>query len=196
MDYIEFIKFPFQEKEWVKKLLLGCILLIIPVVNIVALGYFVECIRIGMVGKTVLPEWVDWETYLKQGLLAILISLAYMGIPLLFTFVLQMIPILGVIVSSVVTLIAGAMVPMAIANSVIGNSLLDAFKFGEIMYNIKKVIDQYAPAYFIMVLIIAIVPVIIVGVPIISFAGVFLLFYSAVVFSNYMGQLYNHATNA
>ena len=51
MDYGEFIKFPFQDREWLKKMVLGCIILIIPIVNILALGYFVECIRLGMQGK-------------------------------------------------------------------------------------------------------------------------------------------------
>jgi hypothetical protein len=72
LDYGEFIKFPFQDREWLKKMVLGCIILIIPIVNILALGYFVECIRLGMQGKNFLPEWSDWEFYMRQGLMALL----------------------------------------------------------------------------------------------------------------------------
>ncbi len=196
MDYFEYIKFPFHDREWLKKMLLGCIFMIIPIVNILVLGYFVECIRLGIRGKTMLPDWADWELYLRQGLMTLLIFVAYLGIPMLFTFILHIVPILGIMVSSIVTLLAGAMVPMAIANCAITSNILDAFKFGEIMYNIKQVIDYYAPAYLIMALITAIAPAIVVGIPIISFAGIFLMFYSWVVYANYMGQLYHQATNS
>ncbi len=192
MDYLEYAKFPFNDREWLKKTLLGCIFMIIPIVNILVLGYFVECIRLGIQGKTILPEWADWELYLRQGLMAVLIFVAYLGIPMLFTFILHIIPILGIMVSALVTLLACAIVPMAIANCVISGNVVDAFKVGEIIYHIKKVIDYYAPAYLIMAIITAIAPAIVVGIPIISFAGVFLMFYSGLVFSNYIGQLMSH----
>ncbi len=195
MEYLEYVKFPFHDREWLKKMLLGCIFMIIPIVNILVLGYFVECIRLGIRGKTILPDWADWEIYLRQGLMALLIFAAYLGIPMLFTFILHIVPILGIMVSAIVTLLAGAMVPMAIANCTITSNILDAFKFGEIIYKIKHVIDYYAPAYLIMAIITAISPAIVVGIPIISFAGIFLMFYSGVVYSNYMGQLYHQATN-
>lgn len=196
MEYLEYVKFPFQDREWLKKMLLGCIFMIIPIVNILVLGYFVECIRLGTGGKNILPDWADWEMYLRQGLMALLIFIAYLGIPMLFTFILHIVPILGIMVSAIVTLLAGAMVPMAIANCTSTSNILDAFRFGEIIYKIKQVIDYYAPAYLIMAIITAIAPVIVVGIPIISFAGIFLMFYSGAVYSNYMGQLYHQASTS
>ncbi len=195
IDYIEYVKFPFSDREWLKKMLLGCIFMIIPIVNILVLGYFIECVRLGIQGKTILPDWSDWEFHFRQGLMALLIFVAYLGIPLLFTFILHIVPILGIMVSSIVTLVAGAMVPMALANTAVANNILDAFKFGEILYSIKQVIDYYAPAYLIMAIITALAPAIIVGIPIISFAGIFLMFYSGVVYSNYIGQLYHQASS-
>ncbi|KUG04445.1 hypothetical protein ASZ90_018113 [hydrocarbon metagenome] len=195
MDHMEYLKFPFRDREWLKKMLLGCIFLIIPIVNILVLGYFVECIRLGIRGKTILPDWSDWEFYLRQGFMALLIFIVYLGIPLLFTFILHIVPILGVMVSSIVTLLAGAIVPMALANSALNNNVMDAFRIGEILDNIKQVIDYYAPAYLIMAIITAIAPAVAVGIPIISFAGVFLMFYSGIVYSNYIGQLYHQSSS-
>lgn len=190
MNYGEYVKFPFQDRDWLKKMILGCIVLIIPIVNILALGYFVECIRLGMQGKTYLPEWSDWEFYLRQGLMALLIFIVYIGVPMLLTLILHIVPILGVMVSSLIVLLAGAMVPMALACAARGNNIGDAFRVGEVWYRIQRVMEAYVPAYLIMALITAVAPVIVVGVPIISFVGVFLLFYAGVVFSNYTGQLY------
>jgi hypothetical protein len=193
MDYMEYLKFPFRDREWLKKMLLGCIFMIIPLVNILVLGYFIECIRLGIRGETKLPDWSDWEFHLRQGLMAVLVFLIYLGVPLLFTFILHIVPILGIMVSSIVTLLAGAMVPMALANAAVYGNLMEAFRLGEILYRIKQVIDYYAPAYLIMAVVTALAPAIIVSLPIISFAGVFLMFYSGLVYSNYTGQLYQQA---
>jgi hypothetical protein len=190
LDYGEFIKFPFQDREWLKKMVLGCIILIIPIVNILALGYFVECIRLGMQGKNFLPEWSDWEFYMRQGLMALLIFIVYLGVPALLTLILHIVPILGVMVSSIVVLLAGAMVPMALACAIHEDNIAGAFRLGEVWYRIQKVMENYIPAYVIMAVITAVAPVIVMGVPIISFLGVFLMFYASVVFSNYVGMLY------
>ncbi len=190
MNYGEYVKFPLEDRDWLKKMILGCVILIIPIVNILALGYYMECIRLGIQGKTYLPEWSDWEYYFRQGMMALLIFIVYLGIPLFLTLILHIIPILGVMVSSIVILLAGALVPMALAGAARDNHISAAFSFGEVFYRVKQAMDHYAPAYLIMVVVIAVAPVIVFGIPIILFLGVFLMFYATVVFSNYIGQLY------
>ena len=40
MDLREYLLFPFRDPDWVRKLLLGCVVTLLPVVNILTLGYF------------------------------------------------------------------------------------------------------------------------------------------------------------
>lgn len=194
-DYLEYVKFPFQDHDWPKKLLIGAIIIVIPVVNILALGYLMECMRLGIRGRTVLPEWREWEQLAIQGLMLLVVGVVYLIIPGIFTVVLGGVPILGIMLTSVITLIMSAIVPMAAANYVMSNNLLDAFRFAEILYYIKKVMDYYAPAYLLMALVTAVASAFTVGLPIFSFIGIIVIFYSGIVFSHYMGQLYSEAVN-
>jgi hypothetical protein len=79
---------------------------------------------------------------------------------------------------------------MALACAIHEDNIAGAFRLGEVWYRIQKVMENYIPAYVIMAVITAVAPVIVMGVPIISFLGVFLMFYASVVFSNYVGMLY------
>lgn len=193
MDYLEYLKFPLHDHDWPKKLLIGSIVMVIPVVNILAMGYLVECMRLGIRGKDALPEWREWEQLAIQGLMMLVIGIVYMIIPGFFTIILGGIPILGIMLTSVITLIMSAIIPMALANYVISNNLLDAFRFAEILYLIKKVMDYYAPAYLLMALVIAVASALTVGLPIFSFIGIIVIFYSGIIFAHYMGQLYSQS---
>ena len=75
MDLYHYIRFPFNDREWFKKLGLGCIIILAPIINILALGYFVKCIKMGAQGRHLLPFWDDWEDLLRDGLMALVIIL-------------------------------------------------------------------------------------------------------------------------
>ncbi len=79
VDYFEAIKRPFQD---IKKLIIGIVLSIIPIVNFVTLGY---ALKAGKAPTAKLPEWKDWGDLFVKGLAAIVISFIYM-IPALLVF--------------------------------------------------------------------------------------------------------------
>ncbi len=65
-----------------KKLVIGCLLNIIPIVNLFATGYLLKVAKMTMMRKNDLPEWQDWGDLFVKGLLAVVIGLLY-AIPLL-----------------------------------------------------------------------------------------------------------------
>lgn len=82
IDYMEAIKRPFTD---FKKLLLGWVFSIIPVVNFIAFGYQLECGRTANKGKLKLPEWGGYGNLFTRGLLSIIIWLIY-SIPVMIIF--------------------------------------------------------------------------------------------------------------
>ena len=60
-----------------KKLLIGILLNIIPVINFFALGYLLEC---GRTPKKDLPEWKNFGDFFVEGFFAAVIALILTGI--------------------------------------------------------------------------------------------------------------------
>jgi hypothetical protein len=73
----------FQDENWIKKILIGGIVAIIPIVNFAALGYMVQVIRNVRAGTPLpLPEWDDFGRYFMDGLWVFLIFLVW-AIPII-----------------------------------------------------------------------------------------------------------------
>lgn len=89
MDFTNAIKRPFSD---FKKLLIGFLLAIIPIVNFFVGGYLLECARLTFKKKNNLPEWTKWGDLFIHGLLTVLIALIYL-IPVI------VLVLIGVIVS-------------------------------------------------------------------------------------------------
>lgn len=79
VNYSEAIKRPFSD---IKKLLIGIIIQLIPIVNFLAMGYQLKCAKLAMKKNYKLPEWTDWGDLFVKGLLAVIISLIFL-IPVL-----------------------------------------------------------------------------------------------------------------
>ncbi len=94
VEYEKAIKRPFQD---IKKLLIGAILSIIPIVNLIASGYIIKAAKGTMDKKDDLPEWEDWGNLFMTGLVVAVIGVIYM-IPGLAAFLLS----LGVVLFSTV----------------------------------------------------------------------------------------------
>jgi len=82
IDYMEAIRRPFSD---FKKLLLGWIISLIPIVNFIAFGYQLECGRSANKGKLKLPEWKGYGELFIHGFLSIIIWLIY-SIPVIIVF--------------------------------------------------------------------------------------------------------------
>jgi len=94
VEYEKAIKRPFQD---IKKLLIGAILSIIPIVNLIASGYIIKAAKGTMKKKNDMPEWEDWGNLFTTGLIVAVIGFIYM-IPGLAAFLLS----LGVVLFSTV----------------------------------------------------------------------------------------------
>ena len=82
VDYIGAIKRPFSDS---KKLLLGLVFSIIPIVNFISSGYQLECCRSAYKNKSELPEWKDYGELFIRGLLNGIIWAIY-SIPVMIVF--------------------------------------------------------------------------------------------------------------
>ncbi len=74
MTFGDAIRRPFQD---LKTLIIGIIVMIIPIVNFIGVGYFLECARTGMKKNKKLPEWKDWINLFIKGIGVFVISLIY-----------------------------------------------------------------------------------------------------------------------
>jgi hypothetical protein len=83
MDIGSSFTYMFEDESWIKKILIGGIVSLVPIVNFAALGYVVEVIRNVRDGRpTPLPEWDDFGQYFMNGLWLAIIGLVY-SIPFL-----------------------------------------------------------------------------------------------------------------
>ena len=82
VDYIGAIKRPFSD---FKKLLLGLVFSIIPIVNFIGSGYQLECCRSAYKNKSELPEWKNYGELFIRGILNGVIWVIY-SIPVMIVF--------------------------------------------------------------------------------------------------------------
>lgn len=75
------LQFPF--KNWVKMIILG-IILIIPIVNFIGLGYYLRIIKIALMGLDDLPNFEGIVKLFIDGLKLLIVSIIYTIIPLIF----------------------------------------------------------------------------------------------------------------
>jgi hypothetical protein len=89
MDIGSSFTYMFQDKNWIKKILIGGVVGIIPIVNFAAIGYLIQIIRNVRGGQSLpLPEWDDFGKYFMDGLWVFLIFLVW-AIPLILVACLQ-----------------------------------------------------------------------------------------------------------
>jgi hypothetical protein len=208
MDIIESVKFPSTDIGWIKKILIGGILLIIPIINLIVGGYYIKTLRGSIEGKPGLPEWDDWGDLFIKGLMVAIIGFIYMLIPLIVLFVsiggaltaaissgdfsaASMSAIVGGSMFSVVLMLIVCLVlPMALSIYAKEDSIGAAFRIGEILSRIKSVPGDYIITIIVLYALLFIVNLVatipIIGWVIIIFAN----FYIALVASKMFGEVY------
>jgi hypothetical protein len=73
MDWGKSFTYVFDDKDWVAKLLIGGILSIIPIVNLVVLGYVLKALKnVAEGAEQPLPAWDDFGDYFVKGLVSVL----------------------------------------------------------------------------------------------------------------------------
>jgi hypothetical protein len=69
----------FDDESWIMKIVIGGILMFIPIVNFMALGYMLEALKRAADGTEIpMPEWDDFGGKFIKGLVLFVIGLVYM----------------------------------------------------------------------------------------------------------------------
>lgn len=94
MDFGKAFSYPFEDSEWLKKIVIGAVVNLIPIVNFAAMGYAVETLsRIAKEGFGALPEWDDFGKKFMDGLLLV-IALFIWGLPGIIIMALGIFPLI------------------------------------------------------------------------------------------------------
>ncbi|MDR1616243.1 MAG: DUF4013 domain-containing protein [Syntrophomonadaceae bacterium] len=182
--------YPFSDKNWPFKILIGTVLTIIPVINIVTLGYYLACMRRGIMCRYDLPDWINWRQFLQEGLWVLLIVIFYLLLPLAGFIILGNIPFLGGFFSSLLLLCVSALIPIALANFSLSRRLEDAFKFGDLIRHIIRIQPYYMIIYLLSVFLLSILFIFTIIVPVLIVLSGALFFYICAVISYLFGFLY------
>lgn len=78
MDIGKAFSYIFDDPNWVKKVLIGGVVNIIPIVNFAATGYWLTQTKNTYEGRELpLPEWSDFGGYFMKGLMAVIATFVY-----------------------------------------------------------------------------------------------------------------------
>jgi len=214
MDFGRAFTYAFDDKEWVTKLLIGGILSLIPIVNLVVLGYTLRTLKNVADGvEPPLPGWDDFADYFVKGLISCL-GIVVWAIPILA--VTGVVAALGIMagglepgygyegpvnlcflglncLSVVYGLFLGVVLPAALTGYAITDEFGAFFRFGEIFRFIKSNLGNY-----VMAILLALMAQFVAGFGVIlCFIGVvFTQFWAGLVGAHLFGQVYRDSTVA
>ncbi len=84
INFIEALQFPFQDRDWIKKIAIAGVLVIIPILGWITLyGYAVRIVRGLLQGSRQLPEFDDFGGDFSRGLMIFIGGILY-SIPSIF----------------------------------------------------------------------------------------------------------------
>jgi len=206
MDIGKAFTYPFEDKKWVEKLLIGGLLNIIPVVNFIPAGYAVRMLRKkAQGGGNDLPEWDDWGGDWVKG------ALAYFVAPLIYSLPILLLAIpFGIIMAatrnneggicsvlfscaaSLWGLVIAVVYPAGLIKYATEGDFGAFFKFSEIFQFIRDNLSNYVVA-LLMILVASIVASIVGGI--LCGIGVFwTTFWAYLVGAHLLGQVAAEAT--
>jgi len=213
MDIIKELRFPVNDHNWIIKVLVGGVLVMIPIVNLFVGGYNLKVLKGGISSKSEMPEWNDWSSLFIKGLVKFIIKLVYLFIPIAVIListggaiiaVLSGSDIMEVVSISMVTggsligiilmLVFYFFLPMALAMYVNEDCISAAFKFKEIISRIRSVLGDYITV-FLLKLILWIILLVLVNIPVVGWLIViFYKFFAAVIIYNMFGKVFANST--
>lgn len=211
MDIGSSFTYMFEDESWIKKILIGGIVSLVPIVNFAAMGYVVEVIRNVRDGRpTPLPEWDQFGQMWMSGLWLFLIFLVY-SIPIIILACISGIATAAMgtalegasadavggtmgIVSTCLSclmglwgLVIGVLSPAIMIRFAETGQFNSAFQFGEVVNVAKANVGSY-----VIVLILLWVAIYIIG-PLGAIACIvgiiFTIFYAYLIAGNLLGQL-------
>ena len=207
MDIGRALSFMFKDSEWVKKILIGGLILLIPLIGtFVAFGYAIEVVRRAYQNDDALPEWDDFGGYLTRGFLAWVGALIW-AIPLIIIGFCAFIPAIALsnddsgvggvfivfgycLIIPLAILFQAFVLPMLLGRYAVERNFGAMFQFSEIIEDIRR-----AGSALLMVLVVAIVATFVAQLGLIAcFIGIFFTtFYSYLAIGHAAGQAYRRA---
>ncbi len=213
MDFGESFTFPFDDQEWVKKILIGGLVMLIPFIGqFVAVGYAMEVCRRLIKGRPdLLPDWDDWGTKIVDGLVSSVIGFIW-ALPLMVLggcLWLIMVPVMGFdesgdtagvlfvllmvcfgLIMLVYGLLLALVLPASITRYAATGEFGAAFRFGEVIGMVRDNLGVY-----LMVLVMTIVAQMIGGMGgiVLGCGALFTGFYAQLVMYHAYGQAYRIA---
>jgi len=162
MDFGKAFSFVFEDEDWIKKIGVGGLMSLIPIVGwYVVLGWGVEITkRVINDEAEILPEWNDFGEYLARGFMVSLIAFVYL-LPFLLVQSCSLTPFLFknanevvYAITSFVTICFGCffvfyliavfmLLPAAISKYVVSGNFGSAFKLREIFNIVKENLGNY-----------------------------------------------------
>jgi hypothetical protein len=201
VNYIDSFKRPFLD---IKKLVIGILLSIIPIVNFLAIGYYINAAKSVIKSKPSfkLPEWENWTDLFVKGLLSIVINIVY-SIPALIALfasfrniatmtmlggpnVLSALTSPSFLIGGILLLIAAYLTPLAVIHYINTNNFKKAFDF---RYVLNKTLNTTYLAAWLVGTVYSVVLVMILGL--IPYIGSMLgSFIAGVTIFTLLGQAY------
>jgi hypothetical protein len=215
MDFGKAFSFTFDDPDWVKKVLLGGVISLVPILNFAATGYSLQVTkRVLNNDPRPLPEWDDIGGKWVKGLLVAVIGFVY-ALPLtLMNCILQVVTQtlarsnsssssdqMGTAVIVLTSCLGclmflygifmGFVLPAAIGNYAAKDQLGAAFRFGEILSLVQKNLGTY-----LLVLVIEIISglVAVLGIIACIIGVAFTGFWAVLVTGHATGQAYREAS--
>ncbi len=162
MDFGRAFSFVFDDEDWIKKVGIGGLLSLIPIIGIfVVLGWGLEITKRVIKGDAeVLPDWTDFGGYLTKGFLVFLIAFVYTlpvlliqgcsSLPFLFEnaddtlyTIFTIVTICFGCFTALYSLAAYLVLPAAIGRYAATGELAQAFKLGEIFKTVRDNLGTY-----------------------------------------------------
>ena len=156
----QYLRRPFQEKEWVKKIGMGGIIGFIPILNFSLMGYLLEWMlsiyKEPEISEHIpLPEWKEWGKLLANGLMVLVIVMIYCLLPLILLWIGRSMATLGtasMVLGHLFKFLAG--IGLAIVSFILPVALIQFAHSGKIeaAFHIKAIGEKIAgvfPEYLI-----------------------------------------------
>ncbi|MHB9033622.1 MAG: DUF4013 domain-containing protein [Anaerolineae bacterium] len=211
MDVTRSFKYVFEDKDWIKKVLIGGVLNIIPLVGqVFMMGYGLRQLKKMIEGQELpLPEWNDWGGDLQRGIMVLIGYLGY-AVPIIILSIFSSIFTaaaagsvnrgngagIWVLCTGIITLLEvvygialAIWAPAALLNYVKEGKLAAFFKFTDILAIIKTNTKEYIT--LVTMYIVATIVAGIVGGILCGIGTLFTTFIATLVLMHLLGQYYN-----